>query len=148
MTLPPAVCPVQPPASHSCRISGEVLWVGPSWLMYNPVPYIPSPLVPAGDLRGEEQCCHVCMVLRMPYAKWTTAAGFHRSLHVIVERPPAPVDCNEHLWRPQQHKHLAEIGVYRENGKLLATRLNWEFLLVSTRGHFPPSKLQLSHRDA
>lgn len=33
--------------------------------MYYPVPYIPSPHVPAGDWRRGEHCCHVWMVLRI-----------------------------------------------------------------------------------
>lgn len=136
---------IWPPGSLSTPtscFSGEVLRVGPSCLIYYPVPYIPSPLVPAGDLRREEQCCHAWMVLRMPYVDWTTAAKVHRSLGYIVERLSARVDC------PVLHiscSHLAEMGVYGESGEHLDTRLNWEFFLVaSLRDTSSPSKPQFS----
>lgn len=63
--------------------------MGPSCLMYDAVPYIPSPPVPAGDLGGKEQYCHV-LVLRMP--RKPQLRGFCRSLHVerlsaLVDRP-------------------------------------------------------------
>lgn len=58
MIRPPGSLPTPTPAFHSWRISGEVLWVGPSCLMHYLVPYIPPPLVPAGDWRRVEHCCH------------------------------------------------------------------------------------------
>lgn len=121
-----ALGPLPPPALHSWRISGEVLWVGLSCLMYKPVPYIRPQIVPAQE-RGTELSCVDGFTHTVPNFR-----GLYRSLwkdrSPLLESPALNISqcC-------KQDKHLADMGVFVESRAALG---NWELTL--TKGHFTP----------
>lgn len=75
---------------QSWRFLGEVLWVGPSCLMYYPVPYILSPLFSCRGHEDGRQCCQVRMLLRITLRQ-VTLNWFCTSLHHLG-RPSVRLD--------------------------------------------------------